>query len=192
MREREIMSEHMNFVSDYIKTISKKLDTKNVNKLINEIINTKRIFLMGAGRSGLEARAFAMRLMHLGFDVHVVGDATAPVPTNEDLVIIISGSGKTQSVVDIGTIIKGKGSKMAIITANKDYSLILDMAIIIPVTIEDIDKDLRECFLPMGTLFEAVSHIFLDAIISELKYRTGTTETKMKDRHMLSEYVCIL
>ena|SRR3990167_1679419 len=192
MIEREIMSEHMNFVSDYIKTISKKLDTKNVNKLINEIINTKRIFLMGAGRSGLEARAFAMRLMHLGFDVHVVGDATAPVPTNEDLVIIISGSGKTQSVVDIGTIIKGKGSKMAIITANKDYSLILDMAIIIPVTIEDIDKDLRECFLPMGTLFEAVSHIFLDAIISELKYRTGTTETKMKDRHMLSEYVCIL
>lgn len=192
MKEREILSEHMNFVSDYIKTISKKLDTENVNRLINEIINTKRIFLMGAGRSGLEARAFAMRLMHLGFDVHVVGDVTAPVPTNEDLVIIISGSGKTRSIVDLGTDIKGKGPKMAIITANKDYSLILDMAIIIHVTIEDIDKDLRECFLPMGTLFEAVSHIFLDAIISELKYRTGTTEAKMKDRHMLSGYASVL
>ncbi len=189
MKEREFLLGHMNFVSDYIKNISKKLDTENVNKLINEIINTKRrIFLMGAGRSGLEARAFAIRLMHLGFDVHVVGDVTAPVPTKEDLVIIISGSGKTRSIIDIGTAIKGRGPKMAIITTNQDYSLVLDMAIIIPVKIEDIDKDLRECFLPMGTLFEVVSHIFLDAIISELKYRTGTTEAKMKDRHMLSEY----
>jgi len=191
-REREIMSEHMNFVSDYIKTISKELDSENVNRLINEIIDVKRIFLMGTGRSGLEARAFAMRLMHLGFDVHVVGDVTTPVPTNEDLVIIISGSGETQSVLDLGTNIKSKGPKMAIITTNKDYSLILDMTIIIPVKIEDIDKDLRECFLPMDTLFEVITHVFLDAIISELKYRTGTTEAKMKDRHMLSECMGIL
>jgi 6-phospho-3-hexuloisomerase len=186
------MSEHMNFVSDYIRNISEKLDSKSVNKLIEEIIHTKRIFLMGAGRSGFEARAFAMRLIHLGFHAHVIGEVTTPTPTSEDLVIIISGSGKTPSIVDLGTTIKSKGSKMAIITTNKDYSLILDIAIIIPVIIEDIDKDLRECFLPMGTLFEIVSHIFLDAIISELKYRTGTTEAMMKDRHMLSEYVGIL
>ncbi len=147
---------------------------------------------MGAGRSGLEGRMFAMRLMHLGFDVHVIGDVTAPVPTREDLVIIISGSGNIRSIVDLGTAIKGKGPKMAIITTNKDYSLILDTTMIIPVMIEDIDKDLKEYFLPMGTLFEAVTHIFLDAIISELKYRTGTTEVNMKDRHMLSEYVGIL
>lgn len=192
MKEREIMSEHMNFVSDYIRNISEELDSKSVNKLIEEIIHTKRIFLMGAGRSGFEARAFAMRLIHLGFHAHVIGEVTTPTPTSEDLVIIISGSGKTPSIVDLGTAIKSKGSKMAIITTNKDYSLILDIAIIIPVIIEDIDKDLRECFLPMGTLFEVVSHIFLDAIISELKYRTGTTEAMMKDRHMLSEYVGIL
>lgn len=191
MKEREIMSEHMNFVADYIKTISKELDSKNVNKLINEIIITKRIFLLGAGRSGLEARGFAMRLMHLGFDAHVIGE-TAYTPSKDDLVIIISGSGKTPSIVDLEIDITKKGPKMAIITTNKDYSSILDMTIIIPVIIEDIDKDLRECFLPMGTLFEIVSHIFLDAIISELKYRTGTTEATMKDNHIFSEYVGIL
>ncbi len=32
---------------------------------------------------------------------------------------------------------------MVIITANKDYSLNLDMAIIIPIMIDDIDKDLQ-------------------------------------------------
>lgn len=192
MEERGIIPEHMNFISDYIRAISKVLDSKNVNKLIDEIIHAKRIFLMGAGRSGLEARAFAMRLMHLGFNVHVVGEVTAPTPTSDDLVIIISRSGKTPSIIDLGTVIKSKNPTMAIITTNKDYSLILDIAIIIPVIIEDMDKNLRECFLPMGTLFEAVSHIFLDAIISELKNRSGTTEEMMKDRHMLSEYVGVL
>jgi len=188
VQQREILSEHMNFISDFIKTISQELDQENINRLINQIIDVNRIFLMGSGRSGLEARAFAMRLMHLGFDVHVVGDVVAPVPTRDDLVIIISGSGKTQSIVDLGKTIKGRGPKMAIITANIDYPLILDIAIIIPIIMEDIDKDLRECLLPMGTLFETISHIFLDAIISELKYRTGMTEASMKDRHMLSEY----
>ena len=100
MKERDIISESMNFVAEYIKKLSKELDYENIDKLIDEVMNVKRIFLMGAGRSGLEARVFAMRLMHLGFDVHAIGEATAPVPTQEDLVIIISGSGKTQSVLD--------------------------------------------------------------------------------------------
>jgi 6-phospho-3-hexuloisomerase len=192
MQAQYILSEHMNFISDYIKTISKQLDQENINVLIEEIINAKRIFLMGSGRSGLAARAFAMRLMHLGFDVHVIGDIAVPVPTIEDLAIIMSGSGKTKPIVDLGTVIKKKGTKMAIITVNKDNSLILDMTIIIPIVIEDVDKDLRERLLPMGTLFESILNIFLDAIISELKYRTNITETSMKDRHMLSEYVGIL
>ena len=194
MKERNIMSESMNFVAEYIKKISKELDSENINKLIKEIINAKKIFLMGAGRSGLEARSFAMRLMHLGFSIYVVGDVTAPVPTHEDLVIIISGSGETRSIIDLGVTIKDREPKLAIITTKNGSSLteISDIIIIIPVIIEDIDKDLRECFLPMGTLFEVVTHVFLDAIISELKYNTRTTEINMKDRHMSSEYVGIM
>ena len=188
------MSESMNFITEYIKKISKELDSENINKLINEITNAKKIFLMGAGRSGLEARAFAMRLVHLGFGTYVVGEITAPVPTKEDLVIIISGSGNTKYIIDLGINIKDRGPKMAIITTNKNSLLteISDIIIIIPVIIEDIDKDLRECFLPMGTLFEVITHVFLDAIISELKYSTGTTEAMMKDNHMLSECVGIM
>ncbi len=193
-QQREIVSESMNFVSAYIKKISEYIYSEDVGNFINEIIDANRIFLVGAGRSGLEARAFAMRLMHLGFDTHAIGDATAPLPTTGDLVIIISGSGNTRSIIDLGTSIKIKGPKMAIITTNKESSLgkISDIVVIIPVIIEDIDKNLREYFLPLGTLFEAITHIFLDAIISELKYRNGITEVNMKDRHLLSEYAGIL
>ena len=33
---------------------------------------------MGAGRSGLVAKAFAMRLMHLGLEAFVVGETITP------------------------------------------------------------------------------------------------------------------
>ena len=80
MYEHEIISTSINFVTDYIKGISKELNLEHIANLVNEVVDAKRIFLLGAGRSGLEARAFAMRLMHMGFDVYVIGSATAPLP----------------------------------------------------------------------------------------------------------------
>jgi len=194
MKEYEIVSNSMNFVADYIKNISKELDFESITKLIDKIVSTRRIFLLGAGRSGLEARAFAMRLMHLGFDVHIVGDATSPVPEDEDLVIVISGSGDTPSVINTALLIQKKGATLAAITIYKNSTVgrMSNMVIVVPVNIENIDYSVREHMLPMGTLFEVTVHVFLDAIISQLKERTGTTEAMMKDRHMLSEYVGII
>ena len=37
-----------------------------------------RWFFCGQGRSGLVAQMVAMRLMHVGFEAHVVGEATTP------------------------------------------------------------------------------------------------------------------
>ncbi len=39
---------------------------------------SRRWFWSGQGRSGLVARMAAMRLMHVGFDAHAVGEATTP------------------------------------------------------------------------------------------------------------------
>ena len=194
MKEYEIISNSMNFVANYIGEISKELDFESITRLIDKIVSARRIFLLGAGRSGLEARAFAMRLMHLGFDVHIVGDVTSPVPEDEDLVIVISGSGDTPSVVNTALSIQKKGATLAAITIHKNSTVgrMSNMVIVIPVNIENIDYNIREHMLPMGTLFEVTVHVFLDAIISQLKERTGTTEAMMKDRHMLSEYVGII
>src|SRR5205085_8841152 len=46
--------------------------------LIDAIVAAKRIAIYGAGREGLQMDGFAMRLAHLGLDVHVVGDMTVP------------------------------------------------------------------------------------------------------------------
>ena len=89
---------------------------------------------MGAGRSGLVAKAFAMRLMHLGFSVYVVGETTTPAVLPQDVVFAISGSGETRTIADLGKLAKDIGSTLITITSKKDSTLgrISDIAVIIP------------------------------------------------------------
>lgn len=60
---------------------------------------TKRLFFWGRGRSFLVLKGFAMRLMHLGYVVHIVGEVTCPAIREGDVLIVASGSGKTSSVL---------------------------------------------------------------------------------------------
>jgi 6-phospho-3-hexuloisomerase len=188
----------MNFIAEHIKKVATKLDTGSVSDLLDNIMGTKKIFLMGAGRSGLAARAFAMRLMHMGFMVHVVGETTAPAVQIDDLVIAVSGSGETPSIANLGAISKKLGSKLATITSNKDSMLgrISDVVVIIPGRPkEDIDyEDYQERRMigytqlaPLGTVFEISALVFLDAVISELMVRTGASEAELKKRHTVFE-----
>lgn len=54
-----------------------------------------RCFFTGQGRSGFVARMAAMRLMQLGRRAHVVGEATAPAFSGEDVLVVVSASGGT-------------------------------------------------------------------------------------------------
>ena len=61
--------------------------------LIEEIVKAKRIVVFGLGREGLQMRGFAMRLFHMGRDVAVWGDMTAPAVGPGDLLIVSAGPG---------------------------------------------------------------------------------------------------
>ncbi len=61
----------------------------------------QRVFVAGEGRSGFMAKAFAMRLMHLGLPVHVVGETTTPSVADGDVVVGVSGSGTTAGTVRV-------------------------------------------------------------------------------------------
>ncbi len=54
-----------------IKMSIEELDMRSVEKLIKTLVDSKnkKIFTVGMGRSGFVARAFALRLMNLGFNV---------------------------------------------------------------------------------------------------------------------------
>lgn len=197
-KEQEVTIASMNFISDHIKKVASNLDTVSVADLVDSIMNSKRIFLMGAGRSGLAAKAFAMRLMHMGFDVYVVGETTTPAVQIEDLVIAVSGSGETPSIASLGGIAKRIGSRLATITSNRDSALgkISDIVIIVPGRPKEdvIYEDYQERRMigypqlaPLGTIFEISALVFLDAVISELMVRTGASEAELKKRHTVFE-----
>lgn len=185
-------------VINHLNSAVKCLNQNDIEKMIYNIQNANRIFVMGAGRSGLVARAFAMRLMHIGFSVFVVGEATTPSVKNDDLLIAVSGSGETLSINDLAKVSKDIGSNLAVISSNPKSTLgkMADTLVVVKGRTkidtgdeegEDyLERQLRGDYVslaPLGTMFEITSLIVLDAIIAELISRRGTTDAEIKDRH---------
>jgi D-arabinose 5-phosphate isomerase GutQ len=62
----------------------------------------------------------AMRLMHVGFDVHAVGEATTPSIGEGDGLIMISGSGQTPVTLHLARLARDYGAHILAITGNGD------------------------------------------------------------------------
>ena len=101
-----------------------QIDKKEKDKMMDTIILSEATFIVGSGRSELIGKAFAMRLMHLGFTVYVVGDVTTPAIKNTDCLIAISGSGETKVVTTASQTAKEIGSTVIGITANLNSTLV--------------------------------------------------------------------
>ncbi|RLF37682.1 MAG: 6-phospho-3-hexuloisomerase, partial [Thermoplasmata archaeon] len=91
--------ESIDYLQEKIKDILGKVSEEDITKLCKLLLKAKRIFVYGAGRSGLVAKAFAIRLVHLGFQAYVIGETITPPVRVGDLVLIISGSGETMPSV---------------------------------------------------------------------------------------------
>ena len=153
---------------------------------------------MGQGRSGLVARAFAMRLMHLGMGVYVVGETITPSINEDDCLLAISGSGETSYILSTAKIAKKRGAKIVSVTSYDDSSLGKMSDLIISIkgrTKIDSEKNYikrqingrHQSLSPLGTLFEVTTLIFLDGVIAQLMDRMGKTENDLKQRHTVLE-----
>lgn len=176
------------------------LDTSEVEKMLDLLLGVRdrRIMIIGAGRSGLVARAFAMRLMHLGFDVYVVGETITPALEEKDLLLAISGSGTTTFVVAAADIAKRVGATVVAITSHPDSQLgkFADHIVSLKGRTKLAEKrdyfsrqimGVYEPLAPLGTLFETSCSVFLDGVIVELMQRLKKTEADLKKRHATIE-----
>ncbi|MDI6859360.1 MAG: 6-phospho-3-hexuloisomerase [Methanocellales archaeon] len=174
-----------------------ELKDDQIREVIDHILSARKIFVIGAGRSGLVGRAFAMRLMHLGLRVFVVGETITPAVEKGDLLVVISGSGETQSVVDLAKIGKYLGAKMISITSNPKSKAArhADVLIVLGKRVKADEMDYLErqvrgthrSLAPLGTLFEITSMVFLDGIIAALMEITKKREMDLKLRHATLE-----
>lgn len=93
-----------------------QIDGAALARLEQAIADANAIFVFGAGRSLLMLKAVAMRLMHIGLEVHVVGDVVTPALQKGDLLLLASASGETASLVNVATKAQQLGGTVALLT----------------------------------------------------------------------------
>ena len=195
----EIMKTSIKAILDNIESAQGFLDEKAIDEFEDVIINAKNVFVTGAGRSGLAAKAFAMRLMHLGLSAYVVGETISPAINKGDCIIAISGSGETNTIVSAANIAKSRGSKVLAVTSYPESTLgqLADGYLFVKGrTKQEVDDEnymKRQIhgnytsLTPLGTAFELTTLVFLDAIVSELMEKMEQTESDLKARHTVLE-----
>jgi len=185
-----------------IKQSIEELNVKEVEQLVQVLLKAKdkKIFIVGMGRSGFVARAFALRLMNLGFNVYFLGETITPAAEKEDLLIAISGTGATKMVLTASNAAKEIGATVVAVTSFPESPLgqIADHIVTVkgrtkmgwPREEDYLARQLvgeREPLTPLGSIFENNCMVFLDGLIVELMHRLGWTEEDLKRRHATIE-----
>ncbi len=187
-------------IAEFILRAAKAIKPEQTIKMVNELENfyknnrNGKVLVMGAGRSGLVGRAFAMRLLHLGFNSYVLGETIVPAIGKNDIVVAISGSGRTKLILTAAEAAKEAGAKLISITSYFDSPLakISDVVIEIPGRTKYSKNEdyfarqilgITEPLAPLGTLFEDTTQIFLDGIVAELMIRLKKTEEDLRLIH---------
>ena len=172
---------HRRLIIDKIGSILDATDQTYDQQLTAMVDQASRIFIAGAGRSALVARFFAMRLMHGGYNVFVVGEIVTPSLSKGDLLIVISGSGETETMIAFSKRAKALGGKLVLISS-RTTSTLGDMSDkVIPIGQPDLYGQVVG--MPMGTVFELSTLVFLEATVSHIIHEKGIAEEEMRARH---------
>jgi 6-phospho-3-hexuloisomerase len=148
------------------------------------ILAARRVFVMGAGRSGLALKMAAMRLMHLGLTVHVAGEVTAPAIGPGDLLLVASGSGTTVGVVHAAEVALKAGAQVLALTAVRESKLarLAQWLVVIPAAAKQ-DHGGMISGQYAGALFEQSTLLIMDAIFQTMWRECGVSAEELWKRH---------
>jgi len=178
------------------------LDMESVEDFVNLLLKAKdkKIFIVGMGRSGFVGRAFALRLMNLGFNVYFLGETITPAAEKGDVLIAISGTGSTKMVLTASSAAKDINARVVAITSFPKSPLgkMADHIVLIkgrtkegsPREDDYLARQIigeREPLTPLGSIFENNCMVFLDSLVVELMQRLGQHEADLKKRHATIE-----
>jgi 6-phospho-3-hexuloisomerase len=180
------LKEYSDKINEEVTAVLSRVDLQQMKALLDLIQGAHRIALYGGGREGLMIRALAMRLFHLGYEVSVVGDMTAPFLTNGDLLILSVGPGYVSTVDALRSVAQRDGATVICLTVQPDgrTARAADKIVYLPAqTMADDTEGRARSVLPMGSLYELVLFVFNEIVVLELLKRTGKTFGQARDRH---------
>jgi 6-phospho-3-hexuloisomerase len=178
-------SDALRLVSDELITVARAIaDEAGADGVLTEIDSAKRIFLLGAGRSGLALRMTAMRFMHVGLAAHVVGDTTTPAIAEGDLLITASGSGTPAGIVRSAATAREVGARIVALstTASSPLADLSDRVLVIPAAAK-LDRSGTASAQYAGSLFEQAVVLVGDALFHALWQRSGARADELWPRH---------
>lgn len=168
-----------------ISTVLSKIDEAEVDDFVANILSARKIIACGAGRVGMAVKGFVMRLKHLGFDAYVLGDANVPALKQEDLFLVCSGSGETQTIYELTLIAQRNLANINLITGNRNSRMgkIAHKVVEIKAPSKTKKVDNFTSIQPMTTLNEQCLSIFFDAVVLRLMKELNETHDTMWARH---------
>ena len=174
----------LTIVQEEIAQALNSVDEGEVEALIQALLRARRIFVIGTGRVGLGAQAFAMRLMHLGLTAYWIGDAITPAVGPGDLWLACSGSGETAVIRALTQLAAQRGAEVATITRQPQATIgRLASTVVRLMPEEDARHRLPMSVQPMTTQFEQSLALLLDAVVLLIMERLGQTDAMIRQRH---------
>jgi 6-phospho-3-hexuloisomerase len=168
-----------------IKAVVSGADDAASRRLVQAIFAADRILVYGAGRMGIMSAAFAMRLAQLGFRCHLLGEPTTPGVGSEDLLILSSASGETQTVHQIAALAKARRVRIALVTAQPESSTgrLADLVVRLPMPNKRSLADSPASIQPMTSLSEQSVLLYFDLLVLWIMQASGQSSDDLWKRH---------
>ena len=176
---------HMEAAVRDLERVLGRVKAKQLKGVEDAILRSDRVFVTGLGRTGLMARGFAMRLMHLGRRVYHVGDVITPSINKRDLLIICSRTGRSKVLGYYVRIARKAKARVVVVTAREDSPAAqkADAVLAIDDTLPKRSTAGERPPPPLGSLFEQALLIVLDQVVLDLMQVLDLTEEDMARIH---------
>ena len=160
-----------------VEQVMDNVDWARFLTLARMLRKVQRIFVTGAGRSGLVARMFGMRLMHAGLTAYVPGETITPAAGRGDLLVAISCTGATGYTDYLARRAREFGATVVVITSEPDSVLASDAdhVVFVPTTAEDI--------VTRAAVFEHAAGLCLDAVFNVISEKLKVDIEAFQSRH---------
>jgi 6-phospho-3-hexuloisomerase len=169
-------------ILDENRQVLEAVNPDDLERLVQEILKAKTIHLYGMGRMQLSARAFAMRLKHMGIETYVVYDTTSPRIGPGDL--LIDHCAVTNVELNVIRLAKDAGARIALLTAHpeNEHGQIADLCVRVPGQIFGASEEIKS-IQPMASLLEQALFLFTDIVVMLLMERKGVSVESMQESH---------
>ncbi len=155
-----------------------------IQTAIQSLLSARRVFFVGAGRSRLALEMAAMRMMHLGLTVYVVGEVVTPAIERGDLLVVASGSGTTAGPMRAAQVAKGVGAEVLAITTvpTSELGKLANALLTIPAAVKHGDRGALSIQYA-GALFEQTVLMLMDTIFHEMWQQRSQSAEDLWKRH---------